>query len=329
MLGLPCRAGRGESAVGVSSGFDAEVFGSVMSRVMGEVSKVIVGQERAIRLTLASILTGGHVLLEGVPGVAKTTLAKALATALGLEFRRIQFVPDLLPSDVTGTYVLRDGSFEFYRGPVFTEILLADEINRAPPKTQAALLQAMQEREVTVLGVTHKLPELFTVIATMNPVEYEGVYPLSEAQVDRFLAKIRLDYPSVEETVEIIDRSWLAEEMPLSPVASREDVAAARRAVRGVTLDPNIKLYIALIVQETRRHPLVRLGASPRGAIALARLARALALIEGRSYVIPDDVKEAAHAALDHRIILKPEARISGVEPEKVVDEALERVEPP
>ena len=264
-----------------------------------------------------------------MPGVAKTTMAKALARALGLEFKRIQFVPDLLPSDVTGTYVLRDGRFEFVKGPVFTEILLVDEINRAPPKTQAALLQAMQEREVTVLGVTHRLPDLFTVIATMNPVEYEGVYPLSEAQVDRFLAKIRMGYPTLDETVEIIDRSWLAEEMPVEPVASREDVAEARRSVRSVYIDRNVKYYIALIVEETRRHPAVRLGASPRGAIALARLAGALALIDGRDYVIPDDVKKAAHAALDHRIILTPEARLSGVTPERVVEDVLGKVEPP
>ncbi len=304
-------------------------FRDVMSRVVEEVSKVIVGQREAIELSLATILAGGHALLEGVPGVAKTTMAKALARALGLEFKRIQFVPDLLPSDVTGTYVLRDGRFEFVKGPVFTEILLVDEINRAPPKTQAALLQAMQEREVTVLGVTHRLPDLFTVIATMNPVEYEGVYPLSEAQVDRFLAKIRMGYPTLDETVEIIDRSWLAEEMPVEPVASREDVAEARRSVRSVYIDRNVKYYIALIVEETRRHPAVRLGASPRGAIALARLAGALALIDGRDYVIPDDVKKAAHAALDHRIILTPEARLSGVTPERVVEDVLGKVEPP
>ncbi len=307
----------------------ASLFGELLSRVIEEVSRVIVGQRRVIELVLATILAGGHALLEGVPGVAKTTMAKALARALGLEFKRIQFVPDLLPSDVTGTYVLRDGRFEFVKGPVFTEILLVDEINRAPPKTQAALLQAMQEREVTILGVTHKLPELFTVIATMNPVEYEGVYPLSEAQVDRFLSKIRVDYPTIEETVEIIDRSWVAEEMPVNPVATRDEVARARAAVRGVHIDRNIKYYIALIVEETRRHPSVALGASPRGAIALARLASAAALIEGRDYVVPDDVKKVAHAALDHRVILKPEARLSGLTPERVVDEVLERVEPP
>jgi MoxR-like ATPase len=307
----------------------AGTLGDLMRRVIDEVSKIVVGQLEVIRLTLATILAGGHVLLEGVPGVAKTTMAKALAGALGLEFRRIQFVPDLLPSDVTGTYIIREGRFEFQPGPVFTEILLADEINRAPPKTQAALLQAMQEREVTVLGVTHKLPRLFTVIATMNPVEYEGVYPLSEAQVDRFLAKIRVGYPTVEETVEIIDRSWLAEAMPVEPVVTREDVERARGEVRNVRIDRNIKLYISLLVEETRRHPLVRLGASPRGAIALARLASAVALIEGRDYVIPDDVKTVAHAALDHRIILKPEARLSGVDPASVVDDVLEKVEPP
>jgi MoxR-like ATPase len=301
----------------------------LLGRVVDEVSKVIVGQRSVIELLLATIIAGGHALLEGVPGVAKTTLAKALAMALGLEFRRIQFVPDLLPSDVTGTYVLRDGRFEFVQGPVFTEILLVDEINRAPPKTQAALLQAMQEKEVTVLGVTHKLPELFTVIATMNPVEYEGVYPLSEAQVDRFLAKIRMGYPSIEETVEIIDRSWIAEEMPVNPVTNREEVAEARRLVREVHMDRNLKYYIALLVEETRSHPAVMLGASPRGAIALARLSRATALIEGRNYVIPDDVKKVAHAALDHRIILRPEARLSGMTPERVVDEVLSKVEPP
>lgn len=300
-----------------------------LALVEREVAKVIVGKEREVRLLLATLIAGGHALLEGVPGVAKTTLARALASALNVEFRRIQFTPDLLPSDVTGTLVYRDGRFEFVRGPIFANLVLVDEINRASPKTQAALLEAMQERQVTVWGETYRLPEPFMVVATMNPVELEGVYPLSEAQVDRFLSRITLGYPSRDELVEILSRLRTIEEWPVRPVASAGDVLEAQRLIWSIHVEENVKYYIADIVEETRRHPAVRLGGSPRAAIALMQLARANALLEGRDYVTPDDVKSVAHAALTHRVILRPEARLEGLTPEEVVDSVLERVPPP
>ena len=282
-----------------------------------------------MRLLLATLIAGGHALLEGVPGVAKTMMARALASALAVEFRRVQFTPDLLPSDVLGTMVYRDGRFEFEPGPIFANIVLVDEINRASPKTQAALLEAMQERQVTVWGVSRPLPRPFMVVATMNPVEMEGVYPLSEAQVDRFLARITVGYPSRDEMVEIMDRLGVIEEWPVRPVATGEDVLEAKRALWGVHVDRNIKYYIADIVEATRRHPNVRLGASPRAAIAMLQLSRALALLEGRAYVTPDDVKQVAQAALSHRIILRPEARLEGATPEDVVADVLSEVPAP
>lgn len=302
---------------------------ALRDKIHGMVSRVVVGKKDVVDGIVATIIAGGHVLLEGVPGVAKTLIAKAVASSLGLEFARIQFVPDLLPSDITGTMVYKGGDFVFHKGPVFTEILLVDEINRAPPKTQAALLQAMQEREVTVWGQTYKLPQVFTVIATMNPVEFEGVYPLSEAQVDRFMSKVALDYPSTDEMVEIIDRQLVIEEWPVEPVVSRQELIDARRRIWEIHVDDNIKRYAAYIVERTRRDPRVLLGGSPRAAISMIQLARAFALMEGRDYVIPDDVKRMAHYALDHRVVLKPEARLSGASPEAVVEDAVESVEPP
>lgn len=302
---------------------------SILDRLLEETGKVVVGKRDVITGVIATIVAGGHVLLEGVPGVAKTLIARAVAGALGLEFRRVQFVPDLLPSDILGTMVWREGRFELHKGPVFTEILLADEINRAPPKTQAALLEAMQERSVTIWGETHRLSPLFTVIATMNPVELEGVYPLSEAQVDRFMSRIFVGYPTLEETVEIVDRQLRIEEWPVRPVVSREELLGMRRRLWGVHVEDNVKKYAALIAEATRRDPSVRLGGSPRAVIAMVMLARALALLQGRDYVEPDDIKRVAHIALDHRIVLRPEARLSGATPERVVDRALERVEPP
>ncbi|MCE4620127.1 MAG: MoxR family ATPase [Desulfurococcales archaeon] len=301
----------------------------MMERVLSEAGKVVVGKRDVIEAVVATIIAGGHVLLEGVPGVAKTLIARAVASSLSLDFKRVQFVPDLLPSDITGTMVWRGGDFEFHPGPIFTEILLADEINRAPPKTQAALLEAMQERQVSIWGETRKLSPLFTVIATMNPVEYQGVYPLSEAQVDRFMSKIRLDYPSVEEMARIIDVQEAIEEWPVKPVVSREELLEARRRVWSIYVDDNIKLYAALLAEATRRDPRVLLGGSPRAVISMIQLARALALAEGRDYVGPDDVKRVAHYAMDHRVILKPEARLSGATPEQIVDAVLEKVEPP
>jgi len=301
----------------------------LLDKILEETGKVVVGKRDAIAGIVAAIVAGGHVLLEGVPGVAKTLIAKAVASSLGLDFGRIQFVPDLLPSDITGTMIWKGGEFVLHKGPVFTEILLADEINRAPPKTQAALLQAMQEREVTIWGTTYKLSPLFTVIATMNPVEYEGVYPLSEAQVDRFMAKIRIDYPSLEEAIEIIDRLETIERWPVRPVTTRDEILSMRSRIWSIYTDRNVKMYAALIAEATRHDSRVLLGGSPRAVISMIQLARAMALLQGHDYVEPDDIKKVAHYALDHRIILKPEARLSGETPERVVGQALEKVEPP
>ncbi len=302
---------------------------TLKERIHEEVSKIIVGKIDEIDLIIATIIAKGHVLLEGVPGVAKTLIARTIAGVLGLDYARIQFVPDLLPSDITGTMVYRNGRFEFERGPVFTEILLADEINRAPPKTQAALLQAMQEKEVTVWGRTYSLPELFTVIATMNPIEFEGVYPLSEAQVDRFMVKVKIGYPTIEETVKIIDKLKHIEEFNVNPVTSREELLNLREKIWTVHVDDNIKLYAALIAEESRKDPRVLLGASPRAVISMIQLSRAFAILEGRDYIIPDDVKKSAYPTMIHRIILKPEARLSGVTPESIIRDVLEKVEPP
>ncbi len=302
---------------------------SIMEKVLAEAGKVVVGKREVIEAIVSTIIAGGHVLLEGVPGVAKTLIAKAVASSLGLEFKRIQFVPDLLPSDITGTMVWKGGEFEFHPGPIFTEILLVDEVNRAPPKTQAALLEAMQERQVTVWGVTHKLPRLFTVIATMNPVEYQGVYPLSEAQVDRFMVKVGLNYPTIDEMVQIIDVQETILKWPVQPVVSREELIQARKEAWSIHIDRNVKVYAALLAEASRKDPRVLLGGSPRAAISMILLARSLAYAEGRSYVTPDDVKRVAHFAMDHRIIVKPEARLAGVKPEDIVDSILEKVEPP
>ncbi|MEB3816786.1 MAG: MoxR family ATPase [Desulfurococcales archaeon] len=299
---------------------------------MNEVFKVVIGKRDVVEMLIASLIAAGHVILEGVPGVAKTTIARALASATGLEWRRIQFTPDLLPADIIGTMVYdqRTGEFKFRRGPIFANIVLADEINRASPRTQSAFLEAMQERQVTVEGVTYKLPEPFMVIATMNPIEFEGVFPLPEAQLDRFIAKIIVGYPTKEELVEIVRRIDYIEEWPVEPVASRDEILSLIKSARSVYIDDVVLEYIAEIVEATRSHPLVRLGGSPRAAIALAKLSRALALMEGRSYVIPDDVKKAAFPALRHRVLLKPEAEIEGgITPDDVVDQVLRKVPTP
>ncbi|BAA80308.1 conserved hypothetical protein MoxR [Aeropyrum pernix K1] len=303
----------------------------VFARISEEVSKVIVGKEREIRLVLAALAARGHVLLEGVPGVAKTTMARAIARATGLRFSRIQFTPDMLPSDVIGTMVYdqRTGEFVFRRGPVFANVVLADEVNRANPRTQSAFLEAMQEGQVTVWGETHRLPSPFIVLATMNPIELEGVYPLPEAQLDRFMARVVVGHPSLEELVEIMEKYRSITEFPVEPVARPEDIVAAQEAVWKVHVDKNIKLYIARIVEETHKHPGVSLGGSPRAALSIMMLARGLALLDGLGYVTPDHVKEAARAALPHRLILTTEAKLEGLKPESVVEDVLSSVETP
>lgn len=295
------------------------------------IQQVMVGKHREIQYVLVALLAGGHILVEDVPGVGKTTLVRALARSLGCQFRRIQFTPDLLPSDVTGVSVFNQGSgqFEFRPGPIFSQVVLADEINRTSPKTQSALLESMEESQVTVDGVTRPLPRPFLVLATQNPIEYEGTFPLPEAQLDRFLLRLQIGYPRPEEERLIVERSRQLPLEKLQAVAQTEDVLQAQAQVAEVFVEPSVQDYIVRVVQRTRQHPDVYLGASPRGSIALSRSAQALALIRGRSYVTPDDVKELAPVTLAHRLILKPESRFYGGTPEKVLADVLSQVPVP
>jgi MoxR-like ATPase len=294
---------------------------------------VLIEKERELKLMSSALLSRGHVLMEGVPGVAKTYTSKALAKLLGLSFKRVQMTPDLLPSDIIGYYVFdqRNGGFVLRKGPIFANILLVDEINRASPRTQSALLEAMQERQVTIEGEVFKLEEPFMVIATQNPIEMEGVFPLPEAQLDRFLIKVVTGYTTTKGLIEIMKRADEIEEAieSLKPIVTREEVLEEFKRVRSVKVDDSIYSYIASIVEETRRHPAVRLGASPRAAIALVKMAKAWAYTSGRDYVIPDDVKAVAIPVLMHRIIVKPELELQGVTAEKVVEEVLTRVPVP
>ncbi|MGE5590231.1 MAG: AAA family ATPase [Bacillota bacterium] len=295
------------------------------------IQQVMVGKHREIQYVLVALLAGGHILVEDVPGVGKTTLVRALARSLGCQFRRIQFTPDLLPSDVTGVSVFNQGSgqCEFRPGPIFSQVVLADEINRTSPKTQSALLESMEESQVTVDGVTRPLPRPFLVLATQNPIEYEGTFPLPEAQLDRFLLRLQIGYPRPEEERLIVERSRQLPLEKLQAVAQTEDVLQAQAQVAEVFVEPSVQDYIVRVVQRTRQHPDVYLGASPRGSIALSRSAQALALIRGRSYVTPDDVKELAPVTLAHRLILKPESRFYGGTPEKVLADVLSQVPVP
>lgn len=301
--------------------------------VLSEVGKVIVGKENVLKMILATILADGHVLIEDLPGLAKTLMAKSFAGALGLDFKRVQFTPDLLPSDIIGVSVFNQKTleFEFRKGPVFTNILLADEVNRSPPKTQSALLEAMQERQVTVEGKTYPLPRPFVVIATQNPIEQEGTYPLPEAQLDRFLVRLHVGYPTKEEELEILRRriGRKSDEVSVSPVVTAEEVLEMQRAVEDVYVSDPVLEYIVDIVEATRRDKKdVEVGASPRGSLALLKLARAYAAM-GRDYVIPDDVKAVAIPALSHRLILKRELWYTKVSQEKVMAKILERVPVP
>ena len=312
--------------------FDPEYAAEVSRRIIENVSKIIVGKVDVIKHILVTLYSGGHVLLEGVPGVAKTLIAKTIARSIVLTYSRIQATPDLLPSDIIGTMIFdpRINDFKPRKGPIFANIVLFDEINRASPRTQSALLEAMQEKQVTIEGVTFKLPSPFMVIATMNPIEIEGTFPLSEAQVDRFLSKIIIGYPSVDETVEILERYYdIVREEDVEPVLSPDEILEIIDTAKKIRADKNVLKYIALIVEATRSHKMVRLGASPRGAIALLLLARGIALVRGRDYITPDDIKYVAHAALRHRIMLTGEAMITGLTPDKIIDFILERVEVP
>ena len=308
----------------------------LMRRIHAAVGQRIVGQDAVIEDALVTFLARGHLLIEGVPGTAKTLLVRTLASALGVKFSRIQFTPDLMPSDVTGVSMLRDPAvgFEFRPGPVFTDILLADEINRAPAKTQAALLEAMAERQVTVDGVTHRLDAPFTVFATQNPVEHEGTYPLPEAQLDRFLLKAVMGYPSHEAELSMLaaqEAGFDPERVAslVAPVVGEAEVVAMRALVDGVRVAPEIQDYIARITRGTRGEASISLGASPRATVALMRAARAGAVLEGRDYVVPDDVKGRVHAVLRHRITLAPELEVEGRTVEEVVDMVVSRVKVP
>jgi len=305
-------------------------------RVAAEVGKVVVGQEHIVDVLLAAAAVGGHVLLEGVPGVAKTLLSQAFARAVGLDFRRVQFTPDMLPSDLTGTMTLQPGTvgdLAFRPGPVFTNLVLADEINRTPPKTQSALLEAMQERTVSVDGTPHPLPEPFLVVATQNPIEYEGTYPLPEAQLDRFLVKLDVGYPTEADEVRmlhLLHRGVAPATLDdVAAVASPADLLDARALVDGTHVSDDVVAYVAAIVRRTRELPSVALGASPRAAVHLLASARAAARMTGRDYVVPDDVVAVAPAVLRHRIHLRPEAELERFRSDDAVANAIAAVPVP
>ncbi|WP_082177320.1 AAA family ATPase [Arthrobacter sp. RIT-PI-e] len=326
-----------ERAQDPAAGVDGEAAREALLRVRAEVGKAIVGQDPAVTGLLIGLLADGHVLLEGVPGVAKTLLVRTLATALSLDTKRVQFTPDLMPGDITGSliYDSRTSEFTFREGPVFTNILLADEINRTPPKTQASLLEAMEERQVSVDGVSRALPAPFVVAATQNPVEYEGTYPLPEAQLDRFLLKLTLPLPEREDEIEVIRRHSVGFDprdlaaAGVRSVAGAEDIRRARAAVARVSVAPEVLAYIVDVVRATRSSPSFQLGVSPRGATALLNTSRAWAWLSGRSFVTPDDVKALTLPALRHRVSLRPEAQMDGVDVDDVLGSILATVPVP
>ncbi|HLW51228.1 MAG TPA: MoxR family ATPase [Candidatus Angelobacter sp.] len=308
----------------------------VLTHGRTELAKVIVGQEELINQCLLTVLCGGHALVEGVPGIAKTLVVKCFARLFDLEFRRVQCTSDLMPADIIGSNVLNlaTSSFTLHRGPLFTDILLADEVNRMPPRTQAALLEAMEERQITIDGATHPLSSFFTVFATQNPVEFEGTYPLPEAQLDRFLLKIKVSYPAAEQEVTILQRHHEGFDVHNLDAAgltalSPDDLGEARREVRQTRVEPALFRYLVEIVRRTRDWPALSLGASPRAAVSLLMVAKALAALEERDYLIPDDVKTAALPVLRHRVIIKPEAELEGLDSDQVVKEIVGTVEVP
>ena len=303
------------------------------SMVLDEVERAVVGKRDALELVLLGMLADGHVLIEDFPGLAKTLTARAFAQVTSIGFTRVQFTPDLMPSDVTGSsiYNQREADFEFRPGPIFTNLLLADEINRAPPKTQAALLEAMQERQVTIEGVTHPLAPPFLVLATQNPIEYEGTYPLPEAQLDRFLLRIGIGYPERDQEWEVLERRLerAVDEVELEPVVGREELLEMQRAVEQVHVDRSVGLYMVDLVAATRAASGIQVGASPRGSLALLKLSRCRAAVRGRDYVTPDDVKAVAVPALAHRLALRPELWVQRLRPEDIVLALLDEVPTP
>jgi MoxR-like ATPase len=309
-----------------------EQMNPTIEKILINIEKVMIGKRNVAELSLIALLAGGHVLLEDVPGVGKTMMVRALAKSVNANFRRIQFTPDLLPSDVTGIsiYNPKEMEFEFRPGPLMGNIILADEINRTSPKTQSALLEGMEEASVTIDGVTHRLQKPFFVMATQNPIEYEGTYPLPEAQLDRFLLKMKMGYPEVDEEIEVLNR---AQKVPpiedLYSVIDLEGLIALQKEIKEVYVDETIKRYIVDIVNQTRRYPGVYLGASPRGSIALMKAAQAYAFMYGRDYVLPDDIQYLAPFVLSHRIILKSEAKFEGMTAEEIVNRVVMRIPVP
>ena len=323
-------------AAGGGAGTDDDARGPILA-LRDEVGKVVVGQDGTLSGLVAALLVKGHVLLEGVPGTAKTLLVKAVAAALDLEFKRVQFTPDLMPSDVIGQVIFEpnQGTFRFREGPVFTNLLLADEINRTPPKTQAALLESMEERQVTIEGQAHLLPDPFIVVATQNPVEYEGTYPLPEAQLDRFLFKLQVNYPTFEQEQEVLtrhDRGLDPHDIAaagIRPVAGASDLARARARVEALRIEAPVLAYVVALVRATRESPSVTLGVSPRGATALLHAAKAWAWLAGRDYVTPDEVKAVVKPTLRHRLLIRPELELEGATADGVLDGILASVPVP
>ena len=309
-----------------------DVVTDIANRVVNNVEKVIIGKHDIVELTLLALLCQGHILIEDVPGTGKTILARAVARSIGCTFRRIQFTPDMLPSDVTGVSVFNQKTteFEFRQGPVFAQIVLSDEINRATPKTQSSLLEAMEERQVTVDGKTYPMEQPFLVLATQNPIEYEGTFPLPEAQLDRFMLRINIGYPDKASEIAILGAQQFAHPITsLEQVVSQEELLQAQEAVKQIYADDLIKEYIINLAVATREHPDVYLGVSPRGSLALYRTSQALAAIRQRDYIIPDDVKFLAEPALAHRLIISPAARIRNVDPREVIDDILSSIQVP